>query len=136
MRDASNAAGEFGSPYLDIPPEANSVEAIVRHLIQVLVHSDELPAECADEIVHQILRRESLGSTAVGNGTAVPHAQSDKVNAPCLIAGRCSSPVNWLGAPDGIPVSAVCLAVSPRSPEAHRKTLEMAAEKLRQIKPS
>ena len=56
--------------------------------------------------------RERLGSTAVGNGFAVPNARSLVVTRPVLLLGRSRRGVDW-GGEGGVPVHVAVLVVSP-----------------------
>jgi PTS system nitrogen regulatory IIA component len=42
-----------------------------------------------------ILEREKLGSTAIGNGVAIPHAKIRGIKRPLLILGKSSEGVNF-----------------------------------------
>lgn len=72
----------------------------------------EEAARVRDGIVHALERRESLGSTGLGNGVALPHA---RVPAPfdATAAFFRLDPAVDFGAPDGIPVDLVLALVVP-----------------------
>lgn len=104
----------FGFRVVDLPPSvASSPEAAVRFLVGQLVQLGQLPLENADRVVCQVLRRESLGSTGVGRGFALPHSKSDVVGEVLGIVGRSAVPMTWPGALDAEPVRIVCLLVTP-----------------------
>jgi mannitol/fructose-specific phosphotransferase system IIA component (Ntr-type) len=68
-------------------------------------------------LVKALQRRESLESTAVGHGVAVPHCRSANLPGLRVAFGRPRQPVPW-GAADGEPVRYVFLLVAPHvSPE-------------------
>jgi nitrogen PTS system EIIA component len=129
----SDAAGRFGYPVVDLPPSvASSREATVRFLVERLVDSGRLQPENADRVVCQVLHRESLGSTGIGRGFALPHSKSDLVREVLGIVGRSVEPVTWPGAVDEEPVRVVCLLVTPAlEPHASMRALEAV---VRQIK--
>jgi PTS system nitrogen regulatory IIA component len=102
---------ETGFPVVDLPPQADSPEAAVRFLVAELVRAGSLPAEAAAEVTRQVWQRERLGSTAIGRGVAIPHAQIGAVAGPVGVVGRCSRPLDWPGAVDGGSVGLVCLVV-------------------------
>ena len=56
--------------------------------IDMLVDLQAKSGNIADvtEYKKGILKREEMGSTAVGEGIAIPHAKSDAVKAPSLAA--------------------------------------------------
>ena len=129
----SGTPESFGYPVVDLPPSAtSSPEATVRFLVSQLVQSGRLKAEHVDRVCCQVLHRESLGSTAVGGGVALPHSKSDVVGEVLGIVGRAAEPLGWPGAADAKPVWAVCLLVTPTSePGASLCALEALARRAR-----
>lgn len=59
-----------------------------------------------------LARRERLYTSAVGKGVALPHARSISVIAPRIVVARSRRGIEW-GAPDGVPVRLVLLALAP-----------------------
>jgi len=85
-------------------------------VLRAIVDSLALPSDADRESVWQLLvAREAMGSTAIGDGIAIPH-----VRRPILFSGSPASislfflerPVDF-GAVDGKPVFAIFLLVSP-----------------------
>ena len=76
---------------------ATKEEAIDR-----LVALHDAAGNLADAIAYKeaILAREAQGSTAIGEGIAVPHAKSDSVKIPALSAITVPAGVDY-SAPDG-----------------------------------
>jgi len=66
----------------------------------------------ADEVVREIAKREELGSTGVGNGVALPHAQLASLKAPFALLARLSYGIDF-EAIDGEPVDIVVLLLIP-----------------------
>ena len=60
-----------------------------------------------------ILAREENGSTAVGEGIAIPHAKSPNVTAPSIVFARLGAGVEW-NALDGEPVDTVINILVPK----------------------
>lgn len=83
----------------------------------------------AEPILRALQRREQAGSTAVGNGLAIPHARIPGIDAPVTMFARTTSPIRF-GGPDGKPVSEffVILVPSEGAIEAHLQRLRMVAE--------
>src|SRR5262245_26589747 len=129
----SDAADNFGFSVVDLPPSVvSSPEAIVKFLVDQLVQSGRVQAEKAGRVVCQVLHRESLGSTGVGRGFALPHSKSDVVNEVLGIVGRSTVPVAWPAALDAEPVHVVCLLITPAGePGASMRALEAVARKMR-----
>lgn len=95
--------------------------------------------QAKEEVLAAVLAREAAGSTAIGEGVAIPHARSPHVSAPLLAVGRAAVPIDFHAA-DGLPVTLVfLLAVPTAEPSFHLKTLaaisRIAADKdlLRQL---
>ena len=63
-------------------------------------------------LIENLTKREKLGSTAVGNGIAIPHANVDNINKPYVFV---STLVNGLdfNAADDMPVDIIFLLLAP-----------------------
>jgi len=61
----------------------------------------------------EILARETIGTTAMGHGVAVPHARTDRCRDIVIVAGRSGSGVDY-ATPDGLPVQLIFLIGTPR----------------------
>ena len=72
--------------------------------IDKLISLHEKAGNLADKAAYKeaILAREAQGSTAIGEGIAVPHAKSDSVKTPGLSAITVPNGVDY-GAPDSKP---------------------------------
>ena len=86
--------------------------ALLRSVVEVM----RLPEEVDREFLYQVLlARESLGSTAIGEGIAIPHVRNPivlHVNKPLITLCFLDTPVDF-GALDGLPVSILFAMVSP-----------------------
>lgn len=76
------------------------------------------------DIARELLRRESLGSTAVGGGIAIPHARMPRLHEPAFAYVRTRKPIPF-HAPDGRPVSGFLFLLVPM--EANEKHLRLMA---------
>ncbi len=77
----------------------------------------------ADDLYAQLTEREALGSTALGNGVAIPHCKLARLSQPIVALGVVPQGVDF-GAPDGLPVSVFLVVASPtRSPAEHLQAL-------------
>jgi PTS system nitrogen regulatory IIA component len=126
-------AASFGYPVVDLPPSAaSSPEAAIKFLVDELVRDGRLKRKCADDVKCRVLYRESLGSTGIGRGVALPHYKCDNIDEVLGIVGRSAVPVPWPGAVDEEPVRVVCMIVTPSSqPGASMQALESAVRQLR-----
>lgn len=75
----------------------------------------------AEYIASELLKREQLGSTGLGNGVAIPHARLPMVKRPYGLMARLKPPVDF-DAIDGQPVDLVFLLLLPAPPEADQLT--------------
>jgi mannitol/fructose-specific phosphotransferase system IIA component (Ntr-type) len=81
-------------------------------VMRELVSSLGLDAERSSALLKAIQRRESMESTALGHGVAVPHCRSSGLDRVHVAFGRPRQPVPW-GAMDGQPVRYVFLLAAP-----------------------
>ena len=65
-------------------------------------------------VLNALLRRERLGSTAVGHGVAIPHARLDGISAPAAVVASLQRPVSF-NSPDHAPVDLILGIVWPPS---------------------
>jgi mannitol/fructose-specific phosphotransferase system IIA component (Ntr-type) len=102
-------------PVIDIPTGVTSPEGIISFLASWLASHGQIASGNLEELVEHILHRESLGSTNIGRGIAVPHAIVSSVNSVAIAIGRLQAPQKW---PEGMgePVGFVCLVISPSGP--------------------
>lgn len=84
-----------------------------------------------DEVLSAVLERESVLSTGIGFGVAIPHARSAAVRELTMVAGVSPSPVSF-DAIDGEPVRLFFLIVGPEaSAGLHVKILSRIARLVR-----
>ena len=84
-----------------------------------------------DRIAGEVLKREALGSTGMGKGIAIPHAQLADVQKPFGILARLKRPIDF-EAIDGEPVDLVFLLIQPAHPPGELNALASVARKLRE----
>lgn len=69
-----------------------------------------------------ILKREEMGTTAIGMEIAIPHAKSDAVKAPALTAITVPNGVDY-GAPDGAPCKLLFMIAATTDGDVHLEVL-------------
>lgn len=80
------------------------------------------------EIIEKLLQRETLGSTALGEGIAIPHCKAKGIKNPILMVGLSRNGVNF-EAPDGKPVKVFFLLItSPDDPSLNLQILALIAQ--------
>lgn len=83
------------------------------------------------EVVEKLNQREALGSTALGEGIAIPHCKVKNVKNPILLVGISSGGVDF-SAPDGKPVKVFFLLItSPEDPSLNLQILALIAQLVR-----
>jgi len=85
--------------------------SVLREVVELM----HLPREVDRAFLYQVLlARESLGSTAIGDGVAIPHVRNPIVLhiEPTITLCFLEHPIDF-GAPDGLPVDVLFTLVSP-----------------------
>ena len=54
---------------------AREKEHVIRELVQLLVGSGAIKEKDVSKLVQILMKRESLGSTGIGQGVAIPHGK-------------------------------------------------------------
>jgi PTS system nitrogen regulatory IIA component len=84
-----------------------------------------------DRIASELLKREELGSTGMGDGVAIPHARFQELKKPFGLLAKLKSPINF-DAIDGQPVNLVFILLLPAAAEGEQLgALASVARKLR-----
>lgn len=55
-------------------------EEVIKELVDALINASDIDKRHRSKLIDALMARESLGSTAIGQGIAIPHAKSDSVN--------------------------------------------------------
>lgn len=104
--------------------------SVLRHVVEML----RLPPEVDRDFLYEVLlAREALGSTAIGNGIAIPHVRNPVVlhlGQPLVTLCFLERPVPY-GALDGRPVAALFTLISP-TVRAHLHLLARLSHALRE----
>ena len=106
----------------DLKANANK-EEIICELVALLVRAGSIKDRDANKLVQTLMKRESLGSTGIGQGVAIPHGKSDAVTT--LVGAFAVSRVGVsFDSLDGEPVHLFFLLVAPEdSAGPHLKAL-------------
>ncbi|MFW6010438.1 MAG: PTS sugar transporter subunit IIA [Gemmatimonadota bacterium] len=111
----------------DVRP--GGIREVLRQLVDPLVEQGLLRE--SEELVEALLDRETLQSTGVGHGVAVPHAISDEIAAPRLVLARCPEGVDFQ-ALDDRPVHLFFMLLSP--PDEARNHIKLLARIARMVR--
>ncbi len=103
---------------------ANQKEAIIREMVENLKAAGCFKGNEGDDVIKAILKRESLSSTGIGDGVAIPHAKHPSVDR--LVGTVALAPK---GVPfdsvDNDPVFVLVMLISPQErPSEHLRALE------------
>lgn len=55
-------------------------EDVIKELVDALINAGEVEKRHRNKLIEALMARESLGSTAIGQGVAIPHAKSNCVD--------------------------------------------------------
>ena len=82
-----------------VPLVHTDKRGVITELVEVLAKAKGYSTQQFEQVLSAVLDRERLGSTAIGNGIAIPHAKSDIVEQVSLVVGISRFPVDF-DAPD------------------------------------
>jgi PTS system fructose-specific IIA component/PTS system nitrogen regulatory IIA component len=107
---------------------ATRTEDVIREILEGLRdRGSALDGERIDDALVALLKRESVGSTGLGRGIAIPHAKLPFVRDFTVGLGVSRPGVDF-GASDGRPVHAVFLVLSPEDdPYGHMRLMGLVA---------
>lgn len=101
---------------LDISTKDDAINALVG------LHAAAGNLNDKDAYKEAILAREAQGTTAIGDGIAVPHAKTNAVKAPALAAITVRGGVDY-GAPDGKPSDLLFMIAATEDGDVHLEIL-------------
>lgn len=109
--------------------DAKTKEEALSALVDVLCASGNIKNR--EEFLKDVLDREAVSTTGIGNGIAIPHGKSTNVSETTVAVGRLLSPVEWKSVDDAPVEFVVLLAVNDNDKTGvHVKILSEIARKL------
>lgn len=93
-----------------------------------LVRKNSNVLEDEKNFYENILAREELGSTGIGQGIAIPHARSEKIEKIFVAIGLLENRIDF-GSPDGEGVRLIILVGAPKG--QNREYLSLVSELMR-----
>jgi len=99
-----------------VSARASSKQQLLEQLAKKAAVKLKLPE---DNILSELLKREALGSTGMGNGVAIPHARFQSIKKPFGIIAKLKQPIDF-NAIDGQPVDVVFLLLLPTVAEGEQ----------------
>lgn len=124
-----NVAEVLKKEHIALGLSAASKEEVLEKLIDLLYENGALSDKKA--FTEDVMERERVSSTGIGNSIAIPHGKSANVIKTTAAIARLEKPITWSSA-DGEPVSfVVLLAVNENDKGVtHVKLLSQMARKL------
>lgn len=107
-----------------VPLTARAKSEVIGEMLDVLVDANKLSGD-RDRAMNALLERESLGSTGLESGIAVPHAKTDAVRRLTLAIGIAPDGIDFESA-DGEPSKIFFLMLAP--PDQSGPHIEALAE--------
>ncbi|MFH1440703.1 MAG: PTS sugar transporter subunit IIA [Candidatus Omnitrophota bacterium] len=98
-------------------------EDVIKELIDALINASDIDKRHRTKLIEALMSRESLGSTAIGQGVAIPHAKCDCVEKLVAAFGLSKKGVDF-DSLDGEPAYIFFLLLAPQdSAGPHLKAL-------------
>ncbi|MEE8590792.1 MAG: PTS sugar transporter subunit IIA [Spirochaetia bacterium] len=109
--------------------ESRERDGVLREMVGFLKKSNRIGKE--KELYEKLLQREELGSTAIGDGVAIPHCKIKSVKDPLIMLAISRRGVDF-HSPDGSPSHIFFVVVSsPENPSLNLQILAAVAHLVR-----
>lgn len=113
--------------------EADSRDAVLKEMVGFLKKRERITK--GKDLFEKLIKREELGSTAIGEGVAIPHCKLKSIKNPIVLLAVSRRGVDFL-ALDGKPSHLFFLVVSsPENPSLNLQILAAIAHLVRKAKP-
>ena len=113
---------------IKVPMTARSAQEAVEELVELYAAKHGLSSAEREKLVLLVMDRERLGSTAMENGIAIPHAKVDGLDKAYVLIGISRLPVPF-GDPEGKGTRVFFLVLAPSdNPTEHIQILASIAK--------
>lgn len=103
--------------------ESSGADQVLDEVLAAMVASGRLAERDVAAVGKKLAEREALGSTGIGNGVAVPHVKSERIDKISMALARSSSGIEYR-AIDGRPVHIFFMILAPEdSADDHLRAL-------------
>ncbi len=103
--------------------EGTNKEDVIKELVDLLIDAGEVEKKFRNKLIEILMARESLGSTAIGQGVGIPHGKCECISKLIASFGLSQKGVNF-DSLDGEPVYIFFLLLAPQdSAGPHLKAL-------------
>lgn len=129
LKEVLNVANIINKNLIKLNIKDKNKEEIIKILANII--NDENRLNNYEEYIEEVLHRESLTTTGIGFGIAIPHGKCKAVDVPTVAVGRISTGVEWESL-DGGPVQVVFLLAVPEeaASDQHLRILAALSRKL------
>lgn len=111
--------------------QSENKEQVINELVGVLIDSGAFEKKYKNKVIEVLMAREALGSTAIGQGIAIPHGKSDCVKKLVGCLGISKKGINF-DSLDGEPAFIFFMLVAPvDSAGPHLKALARISKLLK-----
>lgn len=108
---------------ISVSLKSDTKKKVLQELTQLLIDSSEIKEKDKDEIIKVLSARESIGSTGIGYGVAIPHGKCQSVENVILAIGYSKEGIDF-NSIDHKPVHLFFLLLtSPEHGQMHLKVL-------------
>ena len=118
---------EDGCFLLDLP--AKRLRDALASVLDRCVALDLVAASRRDQVLKDLLERETASSTAIGDAVAIPHSYLPELENPVIFFVRLKKPLN-LGAPDDVATQYLVVMLGPTGKASDHLDSLMAVAKL------
>jgi len=99
-------------PLINVRIKANSKKRVIEELVGLFLVNKDINKKYAPVVCKAILKRETLGSTGIGQGIALPHVKLKKIKKIKLAFANSEEGIEF-NSLDGEPVHIVFLLIGP-----------------------
>ena len=97
---------------IKVPLVSTDKRSVLTELVDTLANDKEYTPEKRKAILEAVFDRETLGSTGIGGGVAIPHAKLAWMKHLRLVVGISKNPIDF-GSPDGELTRHLILVLAP-----------------------
>lgn len=81
------------SELIKLNMEATTKEEVLEELTELLFKAKAISSK--EDFLKDVYYRESIGTTGIGNGIAIPHGKSKFVNKTSIVIGKTKADIEW-----------------------------------------
>jgi nitrogen PTS system EIIA component len=112
--------------------KATDKKGALEELVNAIKKAYRLPTLKTNATMDELLKREKIGSTGIGNGIGVPHAKIKNLTNVLGAFGRSDTGIDF-DALDGEPVHLIFLILAPTDqPESNLQALQRVSQAIKQ----